>query len=253
MERPILFSGEMVKSILAGRKGATRRVLKPQPLTVYKSGVFNGDEKNFVAHCQFEDSPSDRWVRCPYGKPGDTLWVREAWRVGAWSEDGICLDYRADNFCRKEWLKVPDEEQFDRLWMQSTEDAVKAELEPDECGMYFWPPGQAPTRWRPAIFMPRWASRLSLNISRIRVERLQDISADDAIAEGLVSWPSEKQQGLVYYGINLADIWETDPRLTYRRLWDSINTKPGRRWDDNPWVWVIEFPQWNQVPGVEEA
>lgn len=225
-EGPILFGGEMVKAILRGNKTKTRRVVKPQPLTIHKYGVFHGDEKHFMAHCQYEDSPTDRWLRCPYGKPGDTLWVRESWRVVAWSEDGICVDYRADNYCRKEWLKVPDEEMFERLWVNSTDDAVKAGLEPDESGMYRWQPGQAPTRWRPAIFLPRWASRINLRITDIRVERLQEITEDDAKAEGVGAW-HDTIHGTVY-------------RPEFHMLWDRINGKRST-WASNPWVWVIGF------------
>lgn len=88
--------------------------------------------------------------------------------------------------------------------------------------------------------MPRWASRITLRITGVRVERLQGISEEDAKAEGLAFWSSEEKPEIIYYGASIADVWETDPRLSFRRLWDSIN---GNRasWDDNPWVWVVEF------------
>lgn len=94
--------------------------------------------------------------------------------------------------------------------------------------------------YRPSFFMPRCASRLTLEITDVRVERLQEISESDSVAEGLVSWPSEKES-ITHYGLAIADVWEIDPRLTYKRLWDSINAKSGHSWDSNPWVWVIEF------------
>jgi hypothetical protein len=94
--------------------------------------------------------------------------------------------------------------------------------------------------WTPSIHMPRWASRITLGVTGIRVERLQEISEQDAIAEGLLAWQSNALEP-VYYGVSLADVWEEDPRLTYKRLWNTIYTERGHSWDSNPWVWVIDF------------
>ena len=220
-EKPILFSGDMVGAILAGLKTQTRRVIKPQSENTWEKR--SGD--SVVADILDSDG-SWRQIRCPYGKPGDTLWVREAWRVGAWSvDDGICVDYRADNYSRGEWLQVPDE-QFERLWVDSTDDAIEAGLKPDENGMYKWLLGQAPTRWRPSIYMPRWASRLKLKIVDIRVQRIHAVTYEDVVAEG------------VDYIDGIHEDYWVEP---WAKLWDSINAKRGYSFDSNPWIWVVEF------------
>ncbi len=210
-KRPILFSAPMVRAILAGTKTQTRRVVKHSP-----------------APWNPEHTALDM-TRCPYGQPGDRIWVRESWRIGAWNEHAgtVALDYLADGHCRAEWLALAgddDGEIFSRLWQQSTDDAIKVYGQQDR---YTWTPGESPCRWRPSIHMPRWASRILLEITGVRVERLQDISEADAKAEGVTLPPST---------CNMYDgIW----RDGYRDLWESINGHGS--WDANPWVWVIEF------------
>jgi hypothetical protein len=165
-------------------------------------------------------------VPCPYGQPGDRLWVRETWRIGAWNEDEgeIAVDYMADNHSRREWLQVPKKDEFEKYWMQCCDDCAKASIQFDEEGIYQWPVGQSPCRTRPSIFMPRWASRITLEITNVRVERLNSISVSDAIQEG--------------YNGSIAD--SIDPSIKwFSALWEEING-PGS-WDANPWVWVIEF------------
>lgn len=232
-EHPIIFSGPMVRAILAGRKTQTRRVVKPQPENVAKMG------------------PRTRKYAV-----GDRLWVKEAWRVGAWWEDTgeVCVDYRADGYSRREWLDVPDEEMFARLWIQSCEDAKKAGFEYDADHQYNWKPGEAPTRWRPSIFMPRWASRLTLPVIGVRCERLRDISEADAVAEGVGhgwkgSWPdygSLHRQGEVM----VAERTQDTARMSFATLWDTLNAKRGFGWEANPWVVVIEWPR---VVGEQEG
>lgn len=221
-ERPILFSSEMVRALLDGRKSQTRRVIKPQP----PGRIFRKPS------CWNSASFEDEWV-CPYGQPGDRLWVRECWRVGAWDTDtdSIAVDYRADNSCRKEWLEVPEhsEDMFQRLWEQSTIDAERAGTKYDAEGEYHWKPGESPCRWRPSIHLPRWASRITLEITNVHVQRLQKISESDAKTEGVCCAPGyphgsqDQQVG------------------AFRKLWDSINKPRGFGWDTNPWVWVVEF------------
>lgn len=212
-EKPILFNSDMVRAILAGEK--TRRVITPHPGqwqgADYVDGVWYAEDAYGDSHP----------IACPYGKPGDLLWVRETWRVGAWHvDDGMKVEYRADDRLSG-WLWL-EEEQYERLWQDSTDDAIKAGLEADEEGNFYWVEGQTPTRWRPSIFMPRWASRITLRITKVRVQRLQAISEDDAAAEGI-----PRHSGPYI--------------LDFARLWDSINAKRGYSWNSNPWVWVIEF------------
>jgi hypothetical protein len=225
-ERPILFSAPMVRAVLEGRKSQTRRVLRPQPHekladTVHYDRATGG--------AMWASIRGDHGVACPFGLPGERLWVREAWRVGAWKEDDglIAADYRADNHARREWLDACSEdssEMFNRLWQQSTDDAMAADLETDSDGRYKWAPGASPCRWRPGIHMPRWACRIVLEVAAVRVERLQQISHEDAAAEGVKCDLSAR---------TFCD--------HYRVLWDSLNEKRGHGWKVNPWVWVVEF------------
>ena len=248
-ERPILFSAPMVRAILEGRKSMTRRVVKQQPgpttvsYTELSPGHFKpirsmrdfvgdiGSEDHIRACDEFWADEKNETLICPYGQLRDGLWVREAWRVGAWAEEEgkIAVDYKVDGFCRREWLIVPDENVFARLWEQSTLEAQEA-LGVQE--RYSWAPGDSPCRWRSSRFMPRWASRITLEITSLRVERVQDISAHDAILEGV----SIEGSGM----IDACDI-ASQARNRYRELWDSLNAKRGYSWDSNPWVWVIEF------------
>ena len=226
-ERPILFNGEMVRAVLSGKKTQTRRVIKnPEHF-----GCPTGD----CTH-DFQEECNDAMMQlCPYGKIGDELWVREKWRVGAWQKDQkIAVDYAANNFARKEWLNVNSEELFERLTHQSFLDAKKANLKPERFYKrheYKWEHGQGPTRWRPSIHLPRWASRIQLKITNIRVERVQDISTKDISAEGVVSEIGNPKMG---------KRWDSLQRMAWVRLWDSIN-KDEKSWSSNPYVWVVEF------------
>lgn len=229
-ERPILFKAEMVRAILDGRKTQTRRVIAGQPELTEHGGFAYSDRagKRWLAGlggCYAETVRNFmKNVPCTYGQQGDQLWVRETWRIGAWNEDEeqVAIDYFADGYCRKEWLDVPLDERdmFSRLWQQSTDDAIKALGQQDK---YKWEPGQSPCRKRTSIHMPRWASRIQLEITNVRVERLQDISEADAEAEGCFA---------------LGDC-ECTARRQYGELWESINGTGS--WNTNPWVWVIEF------------
>lgn len=230
-ERPILMSEPNILPILEGRKTQTRRIVKPGYHTI-------GEREDGTLWPWREDcnNADDYWYpcpyACPYGKPGDGLWVRETWRIGAWNENTGCVtvDYLADGHCRKEWIRVePDEDgdKFNRYWEQSAEDARKAFGWQDS---YEWEPGESPCRKRPPMFMPRWASRILLEITDVRVERLQDISEEDAKAEG-VSFGNITDQ--------VTGEIDCDAVEAYEELWESINGAGS--WDANPWVWVIEF------------
>lgn len=203
-ERPILLNGPMVRATLEGRKTMTRRVIKPQPdgdfmqRGRFSNGepgfIFERNRKNWIA----PDKPDMDLIRCPYGQPGDRLWVRETWRPkSAWSGSmsGCSVEYRAGG-----------EKEFDTVRVV--------------------PKYQEP--WHPSIHMPRWASRLTLEIVSVRVQRLQDISEEDAKAEGV-------ERLSVSEALNIPGTWKG----AFADLWKSISG-PGS-WDANPWVWVIEF------------
>ena len=227
-EHPILFNGKMVQAILEGHKAQTRRVIKPQP--VLERGVWKWKETAWdIANAQISDTfPADL---APY-QPGNYLWVREGWRIAAWDEDNgtLSIQYKADGAVGDMRL-CEDPDAFNRYWLQSSDDAEKQGIKPDMDGQYHWDVHNPPTRWRPSIHMPRWASRITLEVTGVRIERVQEIGADDAIAEGI--------------NINEAMALPTDPDSAacgiFSGLWDSINAKRGYSWDTNPWVWAIRF------------
>lgn len=176
-ERPILFSGPMVRAILDGTKTQTRRVAMHTVCGVR------------VARLAYDPAPDV--CACPYGVPGDRLWVRETF--APFSTGGAV--YRAD----------------------------KPRFSP---GAHEVVGGS----WHPSIHMPRWASRLSLEVTGVRVERLQDISEADAIAEGCHDSDGAPTQEL-----------SGTARGAFALLWDDLNADRGYGWDANPWVWVVEF------------
>ena len=200
---PILFSAPMVRAILEGRKTQTRRAIKPQP-NGKLLGVLQRDKG---PKYWFAAGPEDRSsieISCPYGKAGDHLWVRETWQhsndpVGPYEPDCIVY-YRADYL----------------------DDPHGADGEKSKEGKY--------RHWRPSIHMPRSASRITLRITGVRVERLIEISEDDAVAEG---WPHTDTNGV---GVALRDAY---PIGWYANLWEDINGKGS--WEANPWVWVVSF------------
>ncbi len=202
-ERPIIFSAPMVRAILEGRKTVTRLGVKPQPEGHYWEWVpgyvgeyrHEGDNLWHFAH-RIPQNPQwdcERQIRCPYGQPGDRLWVRETWcyawddeREGWTDPERYC--YRADGV---EVINVDD----------------------SEC-----------SPWKPSIHMPRRASRITLEVTGVRVERLQDISDEQALAEGV------DRTNALYKG---------NSRRLFADLWDSINGFGSCA--VNPWVWVVEF------------
>lgn len=212
-ERPILFSAPMVHAILEGRKTQTRRKVFNRRTTDYQS-IEERDDGTHWPWRETEDA-QDHWYPCPYGQPGDRLWVRETWQ-------GPLIDEELE----EEFHQSPDyfkKPSFCAYRASDTLDAINADGE--ELG------------WRPSIHMPRWASRILLEVTGVRVERLQDISESDAMAEGVerVVGPTN---GVVYRT-------GADNRLNslasgaYAMLWEQINGAGS--WFENPWVWVVEF------------
>ncbi len=247
IEYPILFTGDMVRAILDGRKTQTRRVIKPQP-DVHPWGawhwgynLYKGDKRRIRCGPRSIGAgskvPVGETLReyCPWGQAGEsTLWVRECYTVEP--IDMMCCNhrirYRADGAERE------------MRGIQYVEPGVFAIDGPGEAGDY---PQEKYGVWRPSIHMFRWACRLFLEVTDVRVERVQDITAEDAEAEGC--WRSHR-----------ADIVSVEPP-EFRTLWDSMYTKRGywNRWEDddgvvhkewivgdfswdrNPWVWKITF------------
>ena len=194
-ERPILFSGAMVRAILDG-KTQTRRVIKPQPIIKIKNDHI----------CDFEIEKGERYAAginvevselagnfkgigsfCPYGKIGDRLWVRETFCPNYFDEPDFTTAYKADY----------------------TNDIAEVVQEP---------------KWKPSIHMPRKLSRINLEITDIRVERIQDISDNDIESEGVE-----------VFGDSIVR------KTLFTDLWNKINKKRGCGWDKNPWVWVVTF------------
>lgn len=220
-ERPILFSGPMVRALLAGTKTQTRRVVKPAPQTVrnHRSAVWDGDPAELMKLL------TTAGRRCPYGQPGSRLWVREtyfAW--GRWET----------RFSAK---KGRDEWHFVDLTLEAGKSHLYAAngQQPQPMGGKRHKGGVTPTWWkRPAIFMPRAASRITLEVTGVRVERLQDISEADALAEGIVQL---RDGG---FGLPAGEHYHAaDPRISYWSLWEHINGTGSV--EANPWVWVVEF------------
>ncbi|CAB4140336.1 hypothetical protein UFOVP669_26 [uncultured Caudovirales phage] len=227
-ERPILFSGPMVRALLDGSKTQTRRVVKlPRlnPLGTWEPTRFGGPGGGRLAsgaeipeHAAIWHTRTGETIACPYGQPGDRLWVREAFAFTDAHEPAYegSIEYRADN---KSWA-VSQRELHDV---------------PHNCD-----PRPFDGPWKPSIHMPRWASRITLEVTAVRVERLQDISEADAIAEGIervedfFGCPCWK-----CYGEESDVVAPDDPIGSYRSLWEQLNG-PGS-WDANPWAWVVEF------------
>ena len=215
-ERPILFSGPMVRAILAGTKAQTRRVVKPQPETQHDGEPYwhVGGYRAWPHRSTVDPlRMGGNILPCPYGEPGDRLWVRETWvRASKLPGQGPVV-YLADGE-RGAWV---GDGEGGRLWVHHGWTVGVTKHSRD--GRWTGPPN----RWTPSIFMPRWASRLTLEVTSVRVERLHDITDADATAEG-VNGPFDEL---------------FTPRFRFEKLWESINGEES--WDSNPWVWVVGF------------
>lgn len=210
-EHPILFNGEMVRAILAGRKTQTRRVIKPQPVTSYS---------DWPDRYIYSDKEGTKEIRCPYGHPGDRLWVRES----------FCLiEYDHVTFMGGECEKIPKEKP-EKIWSENDH-----EFDMTHSMLYAANGYDESCRYRPSTHMPRWASRITLEITDVRVERVQDISEEDAKAEGVEPTKQIETPGATVI---------VPPQLYrdgFSKVWRSINDKRGFGWDANPWVWVVGF------------
>jgi hypothetical protein len=243
-ERPILFRDRLVRAILEDRKTQTRRLVKPQPPPVYTDAprlMPVSTEASWSAPGQpsWPGEPKF-WLNCPYGGPGDRLYVREAARLNTLSgsephnEEQVTVEYRATTAGygrpvghHPEFLPTAT---FRRPWNAQGVKPLTFE------------------RWTPGIHLPRWASRIILEVRDVRVERLQAISEADARAEGVEPLSPTDYDGIVRQsatgeGFHGAEgMAFTTARLAFASLWDSINgDRPGAAWNANPWVWAITF------------
>jgi len=213
-ERPIIICTELIPKVLDGSKTKTRRVIKPQPIDRPVQ-----DACDWWHWLDIKGIGYDK--HCPYGQVGDRLWCKETWAVHEYYNhrkpidipQGVTVECRA----------LPE--------LVRTDGDGHRKIREGERG-----------KWRPSIHMPRWASRIDLEITDIRVERLQEITEQDAIAEGcrLIA------AGIQHFELKPTPHFTEPPRPFTRRdhfigLWDALNEKRGYPWESNPFVWVIEF------------
>lgn len=236
-ERPIIFSGEMVKAILDGKKTMARRVIKSD-IGAYDHGhiIKQSSDKSREGSACFFNKPvgcmvtSSKLVKCPYGKIGDRLWVRETWApVNSCGESALA--YKADNeiICLSEnegfldeygTLNYTDPRLAKYAFADWADDLVNG----------------VEGAWKSPITMPRWASRILLEITDIRVERLQDISETDAKKEGMPPSHPSIDKISMQHGFN------SFSQSCFAQSWDSLyDENSPKRWANNQWVWVIEF------------
>ena len=194
-ERGMIFNGEMVRAILDGRKTQTRRPIKWKQTRFTEIGEREDGSK--WPWSEDAEHACDFWHPCPFGAVGDRIWVREAFRVHSRATDVATLVYKASE--RNSWTE------------QTRRVPVAVCNKP-----------ATPEKWTPSLHMPRWASRILLEITGVRVERLRSMSQDDARAEGVTAASGPMEAG-----------------LAFRELWDAIYGEES--WKANPWVWVIEF------------
>lgn len=238
-EKPILFNGEMVRATLDRRKTQTRRVMKPQPIETHDHFVYDGeifltesDMHDHLFHNVYGNNGS------PYGSvygdgTADRLWVRETWAV-----NGFYDGYKPSDL---------------ELGLYSLDLSYKADWLNNKPGYL--------GKNRPSIFMPRWASRINLQLTDVRIERVRDISHEDAIAEGCnldwyrdnagteSLWPCPTCSGWQVHpalgeglGVTEVDCFDCNtPVKMMKHLWDSINAERGYSWETNPYIWVLEF------------
>jgi hypothetical protein len=250
-ERPILFSAPMIRAILGNRKDVTRRIIKPQPTRVVSDWQSDAEPGDVVLYrgwpTRLVESRgrnkaaagelTPQRILCPHGKPGDLLWVKETWQA-----IHVCVDPETgygDDIIVCKSIPKDDGGEYNDLYDAQIKpywSVVYAATDPsandhkDDRGF----------SWRPSIFMPRWASRITLELVDVRVERLQDITEEDAIREGVDPWPFNPDQPLTT-GERAGD---SPYRSGYALLWDEIN-EDRATWKSNPYVWREEFRRIN--------
>lgn len=219
-ERPLIFSDEMVRAIIDGRKTQTRRICRCQDI-----GVATPPDRRLkgpigsrahALHGEWSESERQFWLEtmCERGKIGNRFWIREAWGYFG-GEEYIYQREQSAVMYRATWLT------------DSRRPVSHSGVTP-----------LGDRKWRTPVFMPRWASRLTIELTEIRIERVQDISDADAIAEGLYQRCGDVYPAITEYSCG-DDFWTTKPRIAFQRLWMRINGKAS--WDANPFVWPLSF------------
>lgn len=216
-ESPLLLNSEMVKATLENIKISTRRPIKPQPphnaaMVEYKGNIYEIEElRNKVSW--FEEEAGDLWpcnifdaIKCPYGRIGDSLYVRETIDINGYLD----LYYKADN---------------------------KAVMKDMPVNWYYRRPEFIGSI--PSIHMPKWGARIWLEITNIHIERIQDITEEQAISEGIRFLYKDKCSGNDFYGTipENFEVMAPNAYTAFMNLWNSLY----KTWSDNPWVWAIEF------------
>ena len=245
-EHPIIFSTEMVRAILDGKKTQTRRILKPQPdlgldpfdsyshievgmyhpAMVDKNGEMYPGDEIFGA---YTDDGEWGW-KCPYGQVGDSLWVREThYRYGRWAKNGWTKS------SKQSWKFVATTDQIryidnppEKIWDGWTREQLNSR-------------GHSDWHKRSSIHMPRWASRINLEITDIRVERLQEIDNHSSWKEGIPPFEQWNSGITSHNPVRIKKGLGIEARDCFAMLWDSINAKRGFGWETNCWTWVLSF------------
>lgn len=209
--KPILFSAEMVRAILEGRKTQTRRVINPQ-IEWKEEYIYQRRKSGTIDQFEYIDFLK----KSPYGQIDDSLWVRETWKCEELESGLDGVRFAADGAFRE---------------IENTQEASNAWMDANRPG----------GKWRPSIFMPRWASRINLKITGVDVERVRYISRDDAKAEGVSNVWSWDEKRNAKHPEHFRRALLNPYIANYSVLWDEINGERGFGWDANPWVWVVDF------------
>ena len=209
---PILFNTKMVRAVLECRKTQTRRLLKTQPT--------DGNIKGIK----------------PKYNVGDILYVRETWKPGAWQWiQRVAIDYKASpELTNTPWIRLSDID-FNKYLQRWADELEAKKIYSDVDGIYRWDAGSSKFNWRPSIHMPKWAARIFLKVVDIRIERIQDMTAQDFIAEGCGEF--DDMAG----SMKSPDGRYINHKKGFINTWNSIYQKQDYGWDKNPWVFVYEF------------
>lgn len=238
-EHPIIFSAPMVRAIFAATKTQTRRIVKPQPTRQTEAGgvAWDGPDNGLGGmynRLVLDNSEGLGGVleRCPYGVPGDRLWVRETFTLENCQEVGWYEPPHTDGRPLRTHQHPDDGTWWEQPHYLATDPAPELVVDNDS--------GEPGCKWTPSIFMPRWASRLTLELTEVRVQRLQEISEEDARAEGM---QFHDGLGIGHSGwrhdLNYGSV-EGTAREAFAVAWDLINGKRAP-WASNPWAWCLSF------------